>query len=83
MIILLTYFRQKETYFPTFIKNESEAYEIILLSVCLCHLPHQQLLNQLVDFHEIHHGDYVIEDDLDATLLIPQLQPLQNGRLNI
>jgi hypothetical protein len=59
------------------LKKENKAYNINVLSVWV---PHPYILNQLVDFHGIQQVGHVIERDLDALLLIPSLEPFQNGR---
>jgi hypothetical protein len=42
----------------------------------VCPPPHLQLLlNRMVDFHNIWYGGDDTEGDLDATILIPQIQP--------
>jgi hypothetical protein len=50
---------------------------IIMPPVCPSMYP--QLLNQLVDVHEIQEGGHAIKDDLNITVLNMHLQPLQNG----
>jgi hypothetical protein len=47
--------------------------------VYLYDCPPYQLLNELLDFYEIQKGGHAFEDDLDAIILMPLLQPLQTG----
>jgi len=65
MLALLTYF----------LKKESEADEITMLSVLCSQLTFEQMFR----FYENQQGGHVIEGDLYSIMLISQLQPLRNG----
>jgi hypothetical protein len=66
-----SFFPVVSRFYPTFLKMESEAYEITSLSVCLSPLITFEPIGRFLLNSEIQEGGHAIEDDLDAVLFNP------------